>query len=181
MHPEAREKIGVGIDRMFIDSDGHGSRCFWVRRTDGTTTGWSYRKCVAHPNHHMRVTRVFRWLVIDQTQAFRDEAFETRERVPCAISQKLVVKDEAQVDHRPPDTFAELTQRFLKERGLSEDDLAVVPVPHDAFFDTFGNEGLAEAWQEFHEEHAVLQITDGAANLRQGHAFMAQKRAAGHR
>ena len=45
MHPEASEKIGVGIKSFSIRSADFGTRCFWVNRTDSTTEKFSFRSC----------------------------------------------------------------------------------------------------------------------------------------
>lgn len=44
-HPEADEKIGVGIKSFSIRSADFGTRCFWVNRLDGTTEKFSFRSC----------------------------------------------------------------------------------------------------------------------------------------
>lgn len=45
-HPEASEKIGVGVDHFKVRSDEYGKQCFWVVRTDGTTDRFSYKSLV---------------------------------------------------------------------------------------------------------------------------------------
>jgi hypothetical protein len=44
-HPEADEKIGVGIKSFSVRSADFGTRCFWVNRLDGTTEKFSFRAC----------------------------------------------------------------------------------------------------------------------------------------
>lgn len=46
-HPNAMEKIGVGIDHFEVQSADFGSQCFRVVRTDGTWARFSYNVCVA--------------------------------------------------------------------------------------------------------------------------------------
>lgn len=45
MHPEAGEKIGLGIESFSVRTADYGTRCFWVNRVDGTTTKFSFRAC----------------------------------------------------------------------------------------------------------------------------------------
>lgn len=45
-HPEAHEKIGVGVDHLFVRRADYGTKCFWVRRTDGSEERFSYKNCV---------------------------------------------------------------------------------------------------------------------------------------
>lgn len=46
-HPEAAEKIGVGIQSFFVGDGGeHGGQCFWIRRTDTSTDDFSFKRCL---------------------------------------------------------------------------------------------------------------------------------------
>lgn len=45
MHPEADEKIGVGIESFSVRTADFGTRCFWVNRSDGTTEKFSFKSC----------------------------------------------------------------------------------------------------------------------------------------
>ncbi len=45
-HPNAEEKIGVGIDHFFVRRADYRTRCFWVQRTDGSEEKFSYKSCV---------------------------------------------------------------------------------------------------------------------------------------
>ena len=44
-HPEADEKIGVGIESFSVRTADYGTRCFWINRTDGTTEKFSFKAC----------------------------------------------------------------------------------------------------------------------------------------
>lgn len=46
LHPRATEKIGVGIKHFTVEPATHGTRCFYITRTDGTRTDFSTGKCV---------------------------------------------------------------------------------------------------------------------------------------
>jgi hypothetical protein len=45
-HPEASEKIGIGIKDFSVRSGGFGTKCFWVNRLDGSTEDFSFRVCL---------------------------------------------------------------------------------------------------------------------------------------
>lgn len=45
MHPEAINKIGMGIESFSVRTADYGTRCFWVNRIDGTTEKFSFRAC----------------------------------------------------------------------------------------------------------------------------------------
>ncbi|KAI5060884.1 hypothetical protein GOP47_0023389 [Adiantum capillus-veneris] len=48
-HREKEAKLGCGVDYIMIDSHAdHQVNCFWVVRTDGSKTDFSYWKCLEH-------------------------------------------------------------------------------------------------------------------------------------
>lgn len=49
LHPRAAEKVGPGVEHFYVAGAAYGSRCFYVKRTDGTRTDFSYLKCLAAP------------------------------------------------------------------------------------------------------------------------------------
>lgn len=44
-HPEAEDKVGVGIESFSVRTADYGTRCFWINRTDGTTEKFSFKAC----------------------------------------------------------------------------------------------------------------------------------------
>tara|TARA_B100001989_G_C24541151_1_gene467630 strand:+ start:1882 stop:2178 length:297 start_codon:yes stop_codon:yes gene_type:complete len=45
-HPEADDKIGVGIKHFFVRRADYGTKCFWLERIDGTVERFSYKYCI---------------------------------------------------------------------------------------------------------------------------------------
>ena len=45
-HPRSKEKIGPGIIHFAVEPALHGTRCFYLTRIDGSSTDFSYFKCV---------------------------------------------------------------------------------------------------------------------------------------
>lgn len=45
-HPEAKEKIGCGVDSFFVRRADYGTVCFWIKRTDGSVVRFSYKSCI---------------------------------------------------------------------------------------------------------------------------------------
>lgn len=42
-HPDAEEKIGVGVRRFYCDKSDEGTRCFFIERINGTDIDFSYQ------------------------------------------------------------------------------------------------------------------------------------------
>jgi hypothetical protein len=169
-HPEAAQKIGVGVQRLYVQSDGRTRTgvCFWLERTDGTITEWSFLACIKPPTHKVEVTSALRTLVEPQIRAFRARAFGGSFSVPCALTGTAVAMGESHVDHTPPVTFDALVQAFLDSRGLTMGEVAVVPTADASAVNTLVDVELAHAWVEYHELKASLRVTSKGANLSQG-------------
>jgi hypothetical protein len=45
-HPDVDEKIGAGVDFICIQRADYNSRCFWIKRIDGSEVRFSYKSCV---------------------------------------------------------------------------------------------------------------------------------------
>ena len=45
-HPEAKAKIGSGINHFNVRSADFGTQCFWVTRSDGSTEKFAFRSCL---------------------------------------------------------------------------------------------------------------------------------------
>ncbi|MGN7870027.1 DCL family protein [Paracoccus sp. 22332] len=45
-HPEAKERIGSGVESFSVRSGGYGTQCFSINRTDGTVENFSIYKCI---------------------------------------------------------------------------------------------------------------------------------------
>lgn len=45
-HPDVDKKIGVGVDHLFVRRADYGTKCFWIKRTDGSEERFSYKSCV---------------------------------------------------------------------------------------------------------------------------------------
>jgi hypothetical protein len=45
-HPEAQQKIGSGVAHFFKAKAKGGTSCFYLKRTDGTSDDFSFKRCV---------------------------------------------------------------------------------------------------------------------------------------
>lgn len=167
-HPERDQKVGSGVARFFVAPSEHGTRCFWIERTDGSRTEFSYKWCIGSPKYATEVRAALRELVTDQVVAARDAAFTGGALTRCAITGEAIGSEDAHVDHRPPDTFLALVERFLAEQALTYDAVAIEPTRDAVTMRELTDRGLAQAWCEFHRTHAVLQVVSKRANLSQG-------------
>lgn len=161
-HPEAAMKIGCGV-RSFQVENNHPTRGFWITRTDGTRTDFSFLSCLTPPTPEMDARKAFRTEVRDQLVAFKANAFSSSAQLACAVTGVLLTSDRCHVDHYEP-TFLELTEQFLASRGVAIVDVQVEPTLDGSTETKLLDRELAKAWAEFHTR-AKLRIVSAHANL----------------
>src|SRR5690554_4392919 len=70
-HPDADEKIGVGIAEFFVNKTEAGdygfvsanARGIWIRRLDGTIVDWSYQTAIKNPGLRVNFKEALRLAV----------------------------------------------------------------------------------------------------------------------
>lgn len=160
-HPRAAEKIGNGVDRFSVQTIAMGThtRGFVVHRIDGSSTDFSYYKCVSAPNEAGQVRQAMRRAVADQVIAFK-RASVAQGPLVCQVTSEPLTWYTAHVDHAPP-VFLTLADRWAASVG-GYPAIRLSPAKD-------GEIGRAledpEPWQAFHQEHARLRIVSRLANL----------------
>jgi hypothetical protein len=162
-HPTAEQKIGCGVVALYVRKGSHGTRCFWLRRSDGTETDFSYRECLTPTTHRTKVMAAMRHAVADQIIDFKRRAFCTSVKVPCAVSGQLLGPDDCDVDHHEP-TFREIVDAFFGATGWSAETVHVMPSVDGRLGDVLADANLAEIWKGFHFSRARFRIVEKKIN-----------------
>ena len=163
-HPEAAQKIGPGVSRIVVrKAPNFNTRCFYVRRVDGTSTDFSYRSCVSAraKTLEQRWSTACRRAVAGDVAHFKRTAFGTGPTVASALSGERVAWGDAHVDHAPPNTFRQIVAAF------DDPDASRLSPPgdnDDACRFTCGE--TRERFVEHHNRLADLRIVSADENLR---------------
>jgi hypothetical protein len=163
-HPEAAAKMGVGVKEFSTRNAIFSTRCFEVRRTDGTTTDFSFRPCLdgKGPSAFAEALRAFRTEVAEDTKQMKWEFFRAskhpEQKVGCALTGRLLSLDEAAVDHAPPNTFKALAERFLAQHGVVPTTDLVTPSRDNQYIPLLADRALAEKWHEFYRSNATVRV-----------------------
>jgi len=162
-HPDAGEKIGVGISSIDVRIIEQGSRCFWITRTDGTLIHFSYKAALdGAPSVRQQVHAALRVAVKDQINTFRGEWFTCNPQPVCELThQRLTMGPDAHVDHHDP-TFAELANTFINIFG-GVDKIRLQP--SDAGGTEMADRTQLAAWSWYHQQNARLRVIHRSANL----------------
>lgn len=166
-HPDATGKIGSGLQGVEVRTIEYGQPGFWLLRTDGTSTEFSYRKALSAPSHRAEVLATMRRSISDQIAEFRQATFADTATIACPITGETLTRDHGQVDHHDP-TFIELAHEFAELAGgwdrielTSSDGLIGKEFRHDV---------VGQGWQQWHRQHATLRYIHPGANQRRGPA-----------
>lgn len=170
-HPQATQKVGVGIAGFFVArSPDYPTRCFYLRRVDGSETDFSWNETMSPTSPITRLRMACRNATMDQKLEFKDREWpitDGGERI-CPITGKEFTRESAHVDHQPPQTYMKLVDDWLSAEGLSIGDVPIDHIGDLRSVDAFADVRQGEDWSEFHREHAVLRLVSAEGNLRQG-------------
>jgi hypothetical protein len=169
LHPRAAEKIGAGVSHFTVEWGAtFSSRCFTVHRIDGTSTDFSYRKCLdgrTDPLHDAKAA--LRHEVRDDILHAKRQWFKAHEnslgQVCCPITGEAISIEQSEADHAPPYTFDVLATLFLAANGIEPDETFVLSADNQCGC-VMADRDLAERWRSYHHKHADLRIVSRAAN-----------------
>lgn len=177
-HPEAVTKIGLGVERFFVDKAYMGTRCFWIERIDGSTTDFSYSSCVSGkaPTIDQEFAQACRVAVDPDLREAKRRYFDTHAddagRVKCAVTGEFLTIDEAHIDHKPPMTFEVIVNTFRSSHPEIVPDYDIITPPADSqFVPQFTDDAVRDAFRSYHHniaEQGNLQIVTARTNLSSG-------------
>lgn len=163
LHHAAETKIGVGVASIEVRIIEFGSRGFWITRTDGTMTDFSYRTALnGAPTLKANAQAALRWEVHSQIEEFRESVFRDGP-VTCPLTGQTLTHDTAHVDHADP-PFAELAENFAAlAGGWSALEVKCADGPGCRRY--LKDQELGEVWRQHHQLAARLRVVHRDANL----------------
>ena len=158
-HPDASQKIGVGVKRFFRDqSPDHNTSCFHVEREDGTSTDFSYPECVlsVKPTLEQYYYRACRQSVSDILTNKKNSLFD-QGTVRCCKTNEIVTKETSEYRHTTP-VFSKIVSGFKNKLNH--------PIDKDMFHEDadlqyttrFADKKIENMFIEFHQKLAHLDI-----------------------
>ncbi len=166
-HPDFKIKIGTGIKKIVVKNSGYKLNCFHLIRIDGTIEDFSYLKCInGEPSIFSIFSQACRKAVEIDMKNIKQDYFKTHSKnglVKCQETGILINFEKTHVDHRQPNTFSVIVDRFIE---LNRIDLESVQ------YDKIENYGhrlidkrLEEDFRKYHAEKANLRIVTKEKNL----------------
>lgn len=166
LHPATEDKIGCGIDHVEIRRDpSYGTtRCFYILRTDGSSTDVSYIKCIDGEKRRQLLRPALRKEILPQILQFKQAQFATGAQ-RCPYTDEVLNFDTCHIDHLPPMTFETLVTEWLKLNGITEADVQFTEREDNASTRSMTKVSQIESWTNYHYRHAQLRILSRRGNL----------------
>jgi hypothetical protein len=170
-HPAAIEKIGSGVCRFTTWVTPYGNKGFRIVRADGSSTDFSYLKCLngSGPLPTL-VKQAMRTAIRDEMLAYKEKYFLSREDefgcAPCELTGKRLRWEDAHVDHAHPYYFEVLVTTFLAGRGLKPEDVPITPSRDNEVGREVTDPELVEDFRRYHRELADLRVICRTENLK---------------
>lgn len=165
-HPRADEKIGSGLAYFTVQVNPQypNTRSFWIHRTDGTNTDFSYRICLRPPTQWETVNAAFRQAIYEDVIHFKMMAFAEHPRMRCPVTGDEYEFQDMHVDHKPPNTFIIILKDFITSRNL---DIEKVPlITSDGLAGrVLGDDALVATWRGYHGAFADLWVISRDAHV----------------
>ncbi len=173
-HPEAAQKIGCGITRFFRQRTEKGTSCFWLERTDGTQTEFSYPTCVDAKGKslYQEFAEACREAVQPDLIATKRDYFgehaNDEGKVACDVTGEMIKFDESHLDHKKPMTFQVIVRTFIAANSIVPSREMLSEPKDQQFSTTFVDDEMASKFREYHHNLAQLRVIKGRLNLSLG-------------
>ena len=157
-----------GIKKIFIGKVQYNTKCFQIEYDDNSIDIISYRLLINQP----KITD-FDYFVMAARNAVKDdinnvkrkyfEVNSTKGIVKCQETGELSEWKDLVVDHRQPNTFSIIIDRFIEVNKM---DFSIITYKTDENnFLQFESSSLKERFREYHKTKATLRIVRKELNL----------------
>ena len=173
-HHKAKEKIGTGINKIKVKKLKYDKKGFYLIRKDSTTDFFSYLKCINGQNSLITKFRnTCREIVKNDIYKVKFSYFKNNSKkgkVKCQETNKLCCWEELTIDHRQPNTFSVIVDRFIELNKVDINNIEYIET--EIYGYKFVNETFSEKFRNYHKEKANLRIVKKELNL--GRAYQAR-------
>ena len=173
-HPKSKEKIGGGVEEITIDIFKYNKRCFFVKRFNENKERFSYLKCIkGKEKPFARFCSACRKEIQADLKKVKDDYFKIHSKkgkVKCQETNEETAYIDLHVDHRQPNTFSVIADRFIELKTIEIDKIKYDRA--EDYGHIFSDRKLAEEFRNYHKEKAKLRLVKKSLNL--GRSFQAR-------
>ncbi|MDY0089990.1 MAG: DCL family protein [Flavobacteriaceae bacterium] len=176
-HEKVKEKIGVGIKEIKVDVIRSKTKCFYLIRNDLTIESFSYtRRINGGFNAKTKFSRACRNIINEDLRNVKLEYFRQNSKngqVKCQETGELCKWEELNIDHRQPNTFSMILERFIEVNNIDINKIEYEEIIDSVY--TLKNKKLAEDFRKYHKDKANLRLVKKGKNLGRSHQVKTTK------
>ena len=164
-HDRYQEKVGCGIDAIFVGKSEFNKNALFIRRTDNSVIDFSWQNIIKSKQPYADIVFALREAVYPQIKTFKDRLFQDNKKVMCSLSKQKLSWATTHIDHSYPFTFTLLVEQWLNLGGHKASDIKVVDRGETR---EMANQKQKECWCLFHKKNAKLRALHQTINLSLG-------------
>jgi len=171
IRPDKQAKIGCGIESIQVIEVRYKTKCFELTRKDGSSEVFSYRNCLnGQSNPLAKFSKTCRESISEDLRNVKLAYFKKHSahgQVKCQETGELCKWEELNVDHRQPNTFSIIVDRFIEFYRIDVNNIEYTEVMDGVY--NFSDKELCEKFRQYHKGKANLRLVMKANNLGRSH------------
>jgi len=165
-HPDADQKVGCGVVDLEVDrAKQYDSICFYLVRSDGTRTDFSWPECITPSTAMDMFKSAARNTIAAHKMNFKVKFFTEHHRPRCPDSGEPISLGWSNVDHAGEWPFERIVTEFVAEQRIDVEAIAFTGKRQDnTFLTEFADDNLRDAFLDYHHDRAVYEVVSPPAN-----------------
>jgi len=169
--PDKEKKIGCGIESIQVIEVRYKTKCFELTRKDGSREIFSYLSCINGKSQPLsKFNNTCRETIGEDLRNVKLTFFKkysSKGEVKCQETGELCKWEELNVDHRQPNTFSVIVDRFIEVYKIDINNVQYKEIMDGVYH--FLDIELAENFKKYHREKANLRLVKKSKNLGRSH------------
>jgi hypothetical protein len=169
--PDKDVKIGCGIANIQVIEVRFNTKCFELIRTDDSKEIFSYINCINGKTKPLtKFSKTCRETISEDLRNVKllyFKKFSSKGEVKCQETGELCKWEELNIDHRQPNTFSVIVDRFIEVNRIDIDGVQYSEIMDGVYH--FTDLELAEKFRKYHRDKANLRLVRKEINSGRSH------------
>jgi hypothetical protein len=172
LHEDSEQYFSKEIEAICIVEDPKfKSKCFAILNVDNEIIIFSYRSCISGGESPLnKFRKACRNIIDNDLHKIKKQYFgnnSVKRLAPCQESGEMCTWEELVIDHRQPNTFSMIVDRFIELNSID-----LTKVEYNKLYDKvyeFSSVQLQDSFREYHKDKANLRIIKKTINSSRAH------------
>ncbi|NCC99678.1 MAG: DUF3223 domain-containing protein [Bacteroidia bacterium] len=167
IHPDFSRKFSNGIKEIIIEKiPKYNSKAFHILDNNSELEAFSYIKCINGNKPPLTIfSSTCRDIVQDDINNVKLQYFKDNSKngeVKCQETGELCKWDDLVIDHRQPNTFSVIVDRFIEVNQIDITTIKYIEIFDGVY--KFKEDVICEKFREYHKEKANIRIVKKCIN-----------------